>query len=507
MSRDNTFILSIDQGTSGTMAALLDLEGRLHMYSDIPVRAFYPREGWVEQDPYDLVESIRKAVRKLFSKVNTDKIHIVGFGIANQGESFLLWDRKSGKPLTNVINWQDVRGDSLCHEEKLQKGKEEWFHDKTGLLLDPEWPLIKVLWLYQNNPEIRAAINKGTVVFGQLDAWFLYALSGGAYHCSDHSTASRSGFYNIHSHNWDRDIIENYGLSNLIFPELVNNTARFEKIKPLFEEMNIPWVAGALDQSIALMGQLCLDYGDAKITYGTCTGLWCNIGKSPALVQNLTTSVAWRTDNETVYALAAEGGAAGSIVNWLIEQLDTGWDTSELSSLAAAIQGNDDLMFVPAFNGLGVPYWESKVRGTLFGIGAGTKPEHILRAGLNAVAFGVKDMLEAIQREGKISLHEIVADGGMTKNDYLMQKQSDVLNTTIRVPKSKEGTTVGIGYLAGIGLGLYSGTSELKALERVTDTFSPSVNMNESMRQYVMWKLALKLSIEYYREKHNLGTE
>lgn len=483
------YVLAVDQGSSGTMVALLDQRARLLDSEDIPIGVYTPGQGLVEHDPMELVESIRIGARDLMER-HPDKLEdLVGMCLANQGESFLLWDKQTGEPVTQVISWQDSRGESHCRSLQ-EAGRDSWFHEKTGLHLSAEWPALKLLPLRESDRELRRAWDEGRLAYGQLDAWFLYILTGGRCFATDHSTACRSGLYNLATLGWDRELVQFFGAQGLHLPEIVDSTSRFEGVD-LGIGRPLPWVAGALDQSVALVGQHCVRPGAVKVTYGTCCACWMNLGHTPALDDHLTTSVAWKTPEGTVYALAAEGGASGNIVTWLNRNFHTGWPLEELSHIAAD-SGDEAVVFVPAFNGLAAPYWETEVKGTLFGVTTGTRPEHILRAGLDAVAFTVRDILEQMP-----AYETLVLDGGMTANDYLVSKQADVLGRPVTRAANREGTVTGIGYLACKSLGFLQSLDSLGDCLEAGETVYP-VGSDED-DGYELWKRAIRLSIDYYK--------
>ncbi len=481
-----SYLLAVDQGTSGTMAALLDMQANIVDYVDIPVALSTPRYGFVEQDPMELVDSIRSAAQQLMAR-HPDKLDsLLGFGAANQGESFILWDRETGKPVTQVISWQDGRCEALC-EELVQRGEDPWFHEHTGLHLSSEWPALKLAWLRENDTCIRQLWEQGRLAYGQLDAWFLYSLTNGKSFASDHSTACRSGLYNIHTLDWDEELICHFRADQLQLPALCDNTVRFEGVDLGIGKI-LPWVAGGLDQSMALLGQRCITPNSAKVTYGTCCAAWMNLGDQVVMDDHLTTSVAWKSGAPT-YALAAEGGASGSIITWLQREFKPEWPTKELSRLASESEESSSLLFVPAFNGLGAPYWSNTARGTIWGITTGTSPAHILRAGLDAVAYTVKDILSAMP-----TCDTLVVDGGMCANDYLMQKQANVLGQTIYCPDEREGTIIGIGYLMCLSLGLFQSLNDIPAKDNIKSIVPTSVDSG-----YAGWKKAVAATLAFYQ--------
>lgn len=468
------------------MTALMDERANIVDSVDIPVSVFTPEYGCVEHDPGELADSIREGAKQLMRR-HPDKLEgLMGVAVANQGESFLLWDKRTKRPVTPVISWQDSRCAELTGALQTEGGMDSWFNKKTGLHLSNEWPAMKLRYMRDKDRALDALISSGCIMYGQLDAWFLYVLTDGAHHASDHSTACRSGFYNIDTMAWDDELLRFFNAQELVFPALVDNDARFEGVD-IGVGKKLPWLAGGLDQSMALLGQGCTAPGSVKLTYGTCCSLWMNSGERLIPDDKLTSSVAWRANGSTIYGLAAEGGGCGSIITWLLREYKPEWDVSELSKIALDNDDQPGLMFVPAFNGIGAPYWEERAKGTMFGMTAGTRPEHILRAGLDAIAYTVRDMLDAMPPSG-----DIVVDGGMTANCYLMQKQADVLIRPLIKSGNREGTITGVGMLALHALGVDCGASH-----RGDSTVYPDIE--KAGAGYAMWQKAVEASIAYYK--------
>lgn len=484
------YVIAVDQGSSGTMVALMDQAMRVVDDVDIPIAASTPAYGYVEHDPFAIVSSIREGAQQLVARNTGCLKQLQGFGIANQGESFLLWDMDTAEPLTPVISWQDTRSEALCNILQ-QEGRDGWFHEKTGLHLSSEWPALKIKHIMDTGVPYLA--NATRIAYGQLDAWVLYVLSGGKVFASDHGTASRSGLYNIHTLGWDEELRALFKAQNIELPTLIDNTCYLEGMDLSIGKL-LPYVAGGLDQSIALLGLRCVTPGATKVTYGTCCACWMHAGDKPLLDSHLTTSVAWKTKEGAAYALAAEGGASGNIVTWLQQNFHTGWAAAALSDIAASSGGQEQLCFVPAFGGLSAPYWKAGVKGTLYGITTGTAPAHILRAGLDAVAYTVADILSVMP-----PVRALLADGGMTKNTYLMQKQADVLQRDLIVPAEKEGTLHGIGYLIGLSLGYIPRIEVIAQDQSGHSVISPQAPPEAT--GYAQWKRAVANAIAYY--EHN----
>lgn len=455
---------------------------------DIPVSYQRCSAGRVEYDPFELIRSIKEGVQRLVRR-HPDCIQgIAGIGIANQGESFLLWDMDDGTPLTPVISWQDNRAETLSADLN-RSGKDSWFHQKTGLHISPEWPALKVHEMRNEDAGLDARCRDGRVAYGQLDAWFLYEMSGRKVFATDHGTASRSGYYNLQGQTWDPELKAFFSGTELLFPDLMDNISNIPGVD-LCIGREVNWIAGGVDQALTLIGQHCIEKKEAKVTYGTCCACWMNLGERILLDAKLTTSVAWKLGDKTNFALAAEGGASGNIIAWLSENFQAGWRQEQLSEIARCNDTEQSLIFVPAFNGLAAPWWK-EAKGTLFGITAATRPEHILRAGLNAVAFTIRDILGAMPECGRI-----VFDGGMTDNEYLMKKQADVLGLPIHISTEREGTLMGVAFLCGWGLGLLPFGEFPEAQSAGSRILEPDPAWDQT--EYERWLTAVHAVIGYY---------
>ena len=491
------YVLGVDQGTSGTMAALYDHNGLQVGSVDKKVHSFSPKPGWVEQDPYELLDSIFLATRQLIYESEISPHQIVSFGLANQGEYLLVWDRSTGKPVYNVIGWQCTRSADLCDRLK-QAGFEKEFRARTGLPVDPEWPATKIPWILEHVPEARELALAGRLVYSQLDTWFIYQLTREKRILSDYSTASRSGFYNIFRFEWDQELIRVFSAEPLIFPEVVDSSADFGTVD-FGNGWQFPLNGSALDQSAALLGQGGVHPGDMKITYGTCASLWYNCGANPKSARALDTSIAWRVPAHTAFAVVGEMTAAGSTLEWMRSKLSIPWGNSELAEVASSVD-DSDVVFVPAINGLGAPHWVPNVRGVLYGLSGVTGMDHILRAGLDSIAFGIRDLIEVLAKENPLSVR-IIADGGMCANDYLMQLQADVLGKMIVIPEDNEGTIKGVAILAGIRGGFYPGIDFGKETWHARRIFEPEIPAEKVERRYQFWRECIANSIDLYTRR------
>jgi glycerol kinase len=481
------YFIAIDQGSSGTLSVLFDEDFNALERADIPISRLTPAPGLVEHDPSELLASVKDGIARLMAAHPECLEGLAGIGLANQGESFLLWDMDDGKPITRAISWQDVRSETLSARLR-QEGQDGAFHAKTGLHLSAEWPALKVREMRERDAVLDAKCRSGCVAFGQLDAWFMYELSGGKHFASDHGTACRSGYYDLRTQDWSPALKEDFLASDLIFPDLTENVAQIPDMDVGIGR-NVMWLAGGLDQSVTLIGQRCMTEQAAKVTYGTCCACWMNVGSNLIFDEKLTTSIAWKLDGRAVMALAAEGGGAGNIITWLTENFSTGWPAESLSDIAQNDGAGEGLVFVPAFSGLAAPWWK-EARATIFGITQSTTPAHILRAGLDAIAFTVKDMIGIMPQ-----CTDIVFDGGMTDNAYLMQKQADVLGVPILKSAEREGTLMGIAYLCGWSLGVLPvGTFPDDGRPGITYEPNPAWDA----REYARWLKSVQTVISYY---------
>ena len=372
------------------------------------------------------------------------------------------------------------------------------FLHKTGLPIDPEWPATKIPWAMENIPEIRQLAQSGRLVYSQLDTWFVRQLTREQRLITDYSTASRSGFYNIHNLSWDEELIHLFQADDLIFPKVVDSSGDFGLVD-FGDGWLIPWRGGCLDQAAALLGQGCMHPGDTKITYGTCVGFWHNLGPLPVETRQLSTSIAWTINGSPTYAVAGEMNTAAAALEWLREKILVGWSYDDFSKKAQSVAEEEGLVFITALNGLGAPYWAPHVRGTLYGLTTSSGPEHIARACLEAIAFSVRDLSTALEHERGIKISgKIMADGGMTANEYLMQFQADILGKRITVPENNEGTSVGVAILAGISNGFYSGVETFQKSWNIRNVFDPRMPEIVREQKYNRWRELLEHSIAGY---------
>ncbi len=496
MESEPRYIVAVDQGTSGTSASVVDLDGRVISTCDVPVRSTSPAPGWVEQDPYEILESVRTSIKGAMRQAQLRAGQILGVGLANQGESLLLWDWESGEPIYNLIGWQCTRSVEVC-KGLVEQGQAQHFFERTGLRVDPEWPATKIPWMMEHVRRARELLAARRLAFSMGDSWLLHQLTNGRCFVTDHSTASRSGLYNLKTRTWDDSLLELFGGKGLIFPQLVDSAGEFGMID-LGDGLEVPLNGLVLDQSSALLGQGCMNPGELKVTYGTCASLWCNAGTVPVTAKILGCSVAWQLSDTATYAWVGEEDIAASVLRWLRDNIGVPWKDDELSSVAQGATGEDELVFIPAMHGLGAPHWRPAVQGTICGLSTTTRLDHLVRAALDAVAFSVRDMVEALAQEQDVGrVDHITADGGMAANEYLMQFQADILGAEVVVPENLEATSQGAAALVRLAKGIQAGANA----SRVKRVFTPRISADERERLYSRWKRCVRETIAYYQEK------
>lgn len=503
---EGEYILAIDQGTSGTDAVLFNQQGHIVETMDVPVNSYYPSGGRVEQHPFELLESIRQAFHGLIAKTGIRPGQILAMGLSNQGESCLFWDRETGEPLSDVIVWQDIRGEELC-QRLVDDGVEPDFKKRTGLPISAEWPATKISWALAQDGKLKMTISQGRAVLSPLDTWFIYQLSNHSVCVTDASTASRTGLYNIHTMNWDQSLLDLFDARKIILPSVVDSSGEIAMVN-MGEGWSFPLTGNALDQSAALLGQACTLPGEMKVTYGTCVGFWYDLGQNPVEVSNMATSIAWQIGRKPTYALAGEVGTAGAALGWLHSQLKAGWSNEKISEITNTASPQEDLLFLPAFKGLDAPHWVMEARGTLYGINGGTGLEQILFAVLQSIGFTTSDILENLAEAAGIDLPpRIVVDGGIANNAYLMQFQSDLLGRPVVVPANLEGSSTGVAYLAGAAIGYYSSIEEVRQAWQVGTIYQPKIGDVERKRLRLRWQNVLDHSIKYYRDPRLTGRD
>src|SRR5690606_23122231 len=486
------YVLALDQGTTSSRAILFDHGGRVVAVKNQEFRQIYPRPGWVEHDPYDIWHSQLQVAREVMQMAGVGPGDIAAIGITNQRETTLVWDRATGDPLHNAIVWQDRRTADLCGRIKDQ-GQEALFREKTGLVVDPYFSGTKIAWLLDNVPGLRARAERGEVAFGTVDTWLIWKLTGGRVHATDYSNASRTLIFNIHTCDWDDELLGILGIPRAMLPEARPSSGVYGETDPAVLDGAIPIAGVAGDQQAALFGQACFSPGMAKNTYGTGCFMLMNTGRRAVPSQKgLLTTLAWGVDGTVECALEGSIFIAGAVVQWLRDELKIIQHAAETEPLARSVSDTGGVYLVPAFVGLGAPYWDPYARGTIVGITRGTGRAHLARAALESIAYQTRDVLDAMQADSGIRLEALRVDGGAVLNDFLMQFQADVLVVPVDRPVVNETAALGAAYLAGLAVGFWESREQIQQLWQRDRRFEPQ--MDEATRQalYGGWQRAVE---------------
>ncbi len=485
------FILALDQGTTSSRAIIFDRNGQPLVTAQKEFTQFYPKPGWVEHDPAEIWSTQTEVAREALQKSGLDSTAVAAIGITNQRETTLIWDRKTGKPVHNAIVWQDRRTADYCDQLK-KEGLSQTIRDKTGLIIDAYFSATKVKWLLDNVEGARKMAESGELAFGTVDSWLVWNLTGGKQHVTDVTNASRTMLFNIHTLEWDEDLLRIFNIPRSLLPDVKSSSEVYGNTQGIFKTP-IPVAGIAGDQQAALFGQMCIEPGMVKNTYGTGCFMVMNIGSKPIESKSqLLTTIAWKVGNSTHYALEGSIFIAGAVVQWLRDSLGIIKQSVDVEKLAAGVKDSEGVYFVPAFAGLGAPHWDQHARGTLVGITRGSTSAHIARAALDSIAYQTLDVLEAMQNDSGINISELRVDGGATVNNQLMQFQSDILQSRVVRPKITETTALGAAYLAGLAVGYWSSIDEVKKQWQVDRTFSPQLKADEIHLLIKGWHRAVK---------------
>ncbi len=492
------YILSLDQGTTSSRSILFGKDGNILAQGQREFKQIYPQGGWVEHDPYDILTSQMSSVVEVLGKAGVRARDLAAIGITNQRETTIVWDRETGKPVYNAIVWQDRRTAERCHQLKSD-GAEETVRQKTGLLIDPYFSSTKIAWILDNVDGARQKAEAGKLAFGTVDSWLIWNLTSGKRHITDRTNASRTMLYNLVEGKWDADLLKLFRIPESMLPEVVWSS---EKIGPVttslgLETGEIAGIAG--DQQAALFGQLCIRPGDAKNTYGTGCFLLQNIGSQFVLSEKrLITTLICSLDKKLEYALEGSIFIGGAVVQWLRDSLQLIRSSSEVNALAATVEDSDGVVLVPAFVGLGAPYWDPYATGLLIGLRRGTKPGHIARAAEESIAFQVADVIEAMDADTKCPFRELRVDGGAAVDDLLMQFQADLLGVPVIRPAVNETTALGAAYLAGLAVGFWNSPEEIRKLRAADTRYEPKAGQNKIAAGRARWKRAVERSRNWH---------
>jgi glycerol kinase len=486
----NEFILALDQGTTSSRAILFDRNGLPVASAQKEFTQYYPKPGWVEHDPEEIWSTQAGVALEAITKAGLESSDIAAIGITNQRETTVLWNRKTGKPVYNAIVWQDRRTADYCDKLKSE-GKSSEILKKTGLIIDAYFSATKIRWILDNVRDARKLAEDGQLAFGTIDSWLVWNLTKGKLHITDVSNASRTMLFNIHTLKWDEELLKLFNIPSAILPEVKSSSEIYGKTEGHFST-SIPVAGIAGDQQAALFGQMCTEPGMVKNTYGTGCFMMMNIGNKPIESKSkLLTTIAWRIGNETQYALEGSIFIAGAVVQWLRDGLGIIKNSSDVEKLASKVKDTEGVYFVPAFAGLGAPYWNQHARGTLVGITRGSTSAHIARAALDSIAYQTLEVLLAMQKDSGIDISELRVDGGATVNNNLMQFQADLLQSKVVRPKITETTALGAAYLAGLAVNYWSNINEIRQQWQIDRTFSPQIKENETLSLIKGWHRAV----------------
>lgn len=488
---EQKYILALDQGTSSSRAIVFDHEGRICATAQKEFPQHFPKPGWVEHDPKDIWSSEASVIAEAITSMGINGLNIAGIGITNQRETTIVWDAETGEPVYNAIVWQDRRTSEYCDRLKEQN-LTGFIREKTGLIIDAYFSATKIRWILENVPGARARAEAGKLRFGTVDTWLLWNLTRGECHMTDVSNASRTMLFNIHTLNWDEDLMKLFGIPMSMLPEVHSSSEIYGYTKTTIFAHKVPVAGIAGDQQAALFGQMCTTPGSVKNTYGTGCFLLMNSGTKPITSShNLLTTIAWKIGDTVNYALEGSIFVGGSVVQWLRDGLGIIKSSSEIESLAMTVPDNGGVYFVPALTGLGAPYWDQYAKGTICGLTRGTTAAHIARAALEGIAFETMDIVNAMEHDAGIKLAELKVDGGASRNNLMMQFQADILGTKVIRPKVTETTAMGACYLAGLATGYWDSLDDIKRQWNADKVFEPLAPAEKVLKLKEGWANAI----------------
>lgn len=491
------YMLSLDQGTTSSRAILFDKSGAIIGVAQKEFTQLYPKPGWVEHDAEEIWESQLEVLKAVLLENHVKPEQIAGIGITNQRETTVIWDKHSGKPVYNAIVWQSRQTIEICNQLKEQ-GYGQMVREKTGLLIDAYFSGTKVTWILDHVEGARERAEKGELLFGTIDTWLIWKLTNGKVHVTDYSNASRTLMYNIHTLNWDPELLEMLRVPAQILPEVRPSSELYGYTDERIFSSPIPIAGIAGDQQAALFGQACFTEGSAKNTYGTGCFMLMNTGEKAVASQNgLLTTIAWGVDGKVEYALEGSIFVAGAAIQWLRDGLGLISSAAESEKHAMAVDSTDGVYLVPAFVGLGAPYWDMEARGAIFGLTRGTREDHLIRAALESLAYQTRDVLEAMEADSGIKLQKLAVDGGAVANNFLMQFQSDLLGTVVERPRVNETTALGAAYLAGLVVEYWNSKEDIVTNKVVERSFEPKMTEERRQSLYAGWKQAVQATMGY----------
>ena len=482
------YVLAIDQGTTSTRAMLFNHEGEVKFKAQQEVECLYPHDGWVEQDAFDLYLSVLNVINDVLLKNNLTYDNIDSIGITNQRETTIVWDKNTGMPVYNAIVWQSRQSNSICEEWKKYENQ---VHQKTGLIMNPYFSASKIRFILDTIPDGQKRAENGELLFGNVDTWIMYKLSNGEIYKTDVTNASRSMFFNIYTLSYDDELLKLFNIPACMLPEVSESSSFFGYAKALKEDLKICGVDG--DQQAALFGQNCFKSGESKNTYGTGCFMLMNIGEKPLISDTgLITTIAWKIGDKVTYALEGSVFIGGASIQWLRDEMRMIKEAKESESYSRKVSSTRGVVVVPAFVGLGAPYWDNECRGAVFGLTRATKKEHFIRATLESIALQTKDVIKTMEKETNIHISILKVDGGATANSYLMQYQSDILSSEVLLPNCLETTALGAAYLAGLQTGFWKDLEDIKSVHKYQRLYKPNMKKSEIKIIDKRWKTAIK---------------
>ncbi|WP_114166780.1 glycerol kinase GlpK [Exiguobacterium sp. TNDT2] len=498
MEKEKRYILALDQGTTSSRAIIFDHDGKIVTTAQREFKQYFPKPGWVEHNANEIWGSVLAVMAEAFGSADIDPKEIAAIGITNQRETAVVWEKSTGRPVYNAIVWQSRQTAGICEELK-EAGHNELFRDKTGLLIDAYFSGTKVKWILDNVEGAREKAEAGDLLFGTIDTWLIWKLSGGHAHVTDYSNASRTLMYNIYEQKWDDELLDILTVPKSMLPEVKPSSEVYANTIPYhFFGFEVPIAGAAGDQQAALFGQACFESGEGKNTYGTGCFMLMNTGEEAVKSDHgLLTTIAWGYDGKVEYALEGSIFVAGSAIQWLRDGLRMLKSAKDTEQYANRVETTDGVYVVPAFVGLGAPYWNSDVRGAIFGLTRGTEKEHFVRATLESLAYQTRDVLTAMEQDSGIELKTLRVDGGAVNNNFLMQFQADILDVPVERPEVSETTALGAAYLAGLAVGFWKDQAEIKQQWKLDHQFEPKMDEAHRENLYKGWQHAVEATMGF----------
>lgn len=492
---ENKYILALDQGTSSSRAIIFSHDGAICSVAQKEFTQYFPQSGWVEHEPHEIWSSQAAVIAEAISAIGINGLDIAAIGITNQRETTIVWDRETGEPVYRAIVWQDRRTSDYCDTLRAN-GLDTTIREKTGLIPDAYFSATKIKWILDNVPGARKRAEEGKLLFGTVDSWLVWRLTRGTVHVTDVSNAARTMLFNINTLEWDEELLTLFDIPSTMLPEVKQSSEVYGHTTSTIFAHEVPIAGIAGDQQAALFGQMCIEPGSVKNTYGTGCFLLMNTGDKPTFSENrLLTTIAWKIGGKVSYALEGSIFVGGSVVQWLRDGLKCISSSSEVEALAASVPDTDGVYFTPALTGLGAPYWDPEARGLICGISRGTTTAHIARAALEGIAFQTYDIVKAMERDSKLPIKNLKVDGGASRNNLLMQFQSDILATQVLRPKITETTALGAAYLAGLAVGYWKDIDEIRLQWQIDREFTPTGDTAAVAHSLEGWRDAIQRTL------------